>query len=87
MVLLEAMSFSLPIVAFSCKAGVKEMVIDGYNGYLANPNDVKGLSAKIKEMLTDEEKMRKMGENSLKHVQKFDMDSILKQWVQMMDTV
>ena len=87
MVLLEAMSFSLPIVAFSCKAGVKEMVIDGYNGYLANPNDVKGLSAKIKEMLSDEEKMRKMGENSMKHVQNFDTDSILKQWVQMMDTV
>ena len=34
MVLLEAQAFGLPIVAFQCKCGPKDIVSDGMNGYL-----------------------------------------------------
>ena len=62
--IIEAMSTGLPIVA-SDVGGVKEMLIEGENGYLFRPRDVIALR-EIIIALTDKKKRIKMGQKSLK---------------------
>lgn len=50
--LLEAMAFSKPIAAYASD-GVKEMILDGENGYLIQPRDVSSLSAKVDFLLSN----------------------------------
>ncbi len=45
-VLLEAMSFGLPLVASNI-GGIKEIIQDGFNGYLIPPGDVSELKMKL----------------------------------------
>lgn len=44
MVLIEAMSFGLPLVAYDCKTGPAELIDDGVNGYLVPDDDAAAFS-------------------------------------------
>jgi glycosyltransferase involved in cell wall biosynthesis len=52
LVLIEAMAAGVAIVG-SNTGGVPEIIEDGVNGFTFTPNDIKGLSEKIKTILTD----------------------------------
>ncbi|MCR5848944.1 MAG: glycosyltransferase family 4 protein [Lachnospiraceae bacterium] len=80
MVLLEAMSFGLPCVGFGCKAGVKELIIDGKNGFVAEPEDCDDMAEKLRKVMSDEELRKKMCRYSTEHVRSFDIDCILDLW-------
>lgn len=80
MVLLEAMAYSLPAVAFACKAGVKEVVFDGVNGYLAPPNDMKTLAKKMDKIISDDKNRRLMGKRAEEIIKRFRRDRILDEW-------
>lgn len=62
MVILEAMSIGKPIVS-SDVGGIKEIVINDYNGYVLE-NDVEKFVKAITEILSDEDKARTMSDNS-----------------------
>jgi len=51
-VLLEAMQFSLPIVATRWR-GIPSIITDGDNGFLVDPKDPIGLSEKLETLLRD----------------------------------
>jgi 1,2-diacylglycerol 3-alpha-glucosyltransferase len=61
---MEAMASGLPVVAADACA-LKELVHDGVNGYLYNPGDVAGLSARIDAIFDDESRRVLMGLESL----------------------
>lgn len=58
--LLEAMSFSKPVVAYDV-CGLSELVRDGFNGFLVVPGDVEALSQRVLRLLTDIPLRRQMG--------------------------
>ena len=57
---LEAFATLRPVVA-TCFGGSREVVEDGVSGYVVNPLDVEALSAKVADLLTDEEKAKRFG--------------------------
>lgn len=57
---LEAFAAGRPVVA-TCFGGSREVVEDGVSGFIVNPLDVEALSAKIADLLTDEEKTKRFG--------------------------
>lgn len=65
---LEAMASKKPIVG-SCFGGTSEVVVDGETGYIVNPLNVEMLGGKIIDLLSDEDKARRMGESGYKRVQ------------------
>ena len=79
--LLEAASMSKPIVTTNAP-GCKEVVDDGFNGFLVPIKDYKSLAEKI-EILIDNPKMRKeFGENSrIKAVNEFDIKAVVNQYI------
>ncbi len=74
LVLLEAMHFAKPIVAYDV-CGVGEVVKDGVNGFLVRPKDVEDLSSKIELLLNDEALRRRMGSLG-KYMASDDINSI-----------
>jgi glycosyltransferase involved in cell wall biosynthesis len=62
-VVLEAMSFGLPVI--STKVGaLPEMIVHGRNGFLVNPGDCSGLRGYINYLLEDISLRRRMGNES-----------------------
>ncbi|MDE7446441.1 MAG: glycosyltransferase family 4 protein [Lachnospiraceae bacterium] len=80
MVLLEAMAFSIPVVSYSCKAGPKEIVIDGENGFLIPPGEVELFARKIEELILDETSRREMGKRAKESTKRFEKERILDEW-------
>jgi len=67
-VLLEAMACGKPIIA-SDIPGSRELVIEGYNGLLAEPLNASDLAEKINSILSDRKKAEEMGKNGRKLVE------------------
>jgi len=85
--LLEAASCGRPIVTYDVP-GCREIVIDGYNGFLVKPKSVSGLVDAISTLLKDEELCTKMGRNGRKLVEKyFTQEKIAKETIAVWEEV
>jgi glycosyltransferase involved in cell wall biosynthesis len=62
-VVLEAMAVALPVVATRV-GGLDELVLDGENGYLVEPDDATGLAAAIERVAADSELHDRLGRRS-----------------------
>jgi glycosyltransferase involved in cell wall biosynthesis len=67
MVGIEAMRYALPVVAFDA-GGIKEWLIDGYNGFLVPWMDRTQYAARVEELLQNKTLARAMGERGLQLV-------------------
>ena len=77
-VALEAMASGLPVVA-SDLPGVREVVSDGKEGYLANPLDPAGFSQKLDALLSSPLRRARYGRNGrAKVLQEFGWDLVLE---------
>ncbi|MGY6563450.1 MAG: glycosyltransferase [Halomonadaceae bacterium] len=53
-VLVESIALGTPVVAFDCKSGPREIIIEGKNGYLAEDGDIDSLVNKLQLLLKNE---------------------------------
>ncbi|QIO10187.1 glycosyltransferase family 4 protein [Acinetobacter lanii] len=82
MVLLEAQSYGLPIVAFDCDTGPSEILDHGSNGLLVEPLNIKDFAEKIKVMINGN--YQKMVEISFSNSSKFNLNKISNIWVNLL---
>ena len=80
MVLIEAMSNGLPIVAFDCPTGPAELVEHGVTGLLVPAGDVDALAAAMLELIRDDDKRRRFGAAALERAANYTLDSVAKRW-------
>ncbi len=85
LVMLEAMSHGLPVVAFSSAEGARELIQDGYNGYLINNRNEFEMADKIIELLNDNGKLKEMGKNAYISAKKYTKEVVIKTWEQLLD--
>jgi len=67
-VVIEAMNFELPVVAFAVD-GVAETVVDGETGYLIRSGDIDGMAQASTRLLFDPELRKQMGTKARQRVQ------------------
>ena len=79
MVLLEAQSYGLPIVAFDCDTGPAEIIHHHENGYLVTCYDLKEFSVYLEKMMRNHE-YKSMIEQSFQNSKKFKIEEISKKW-------
>ena len=81
MVILEAMSFGLPVVSFNCEVGPDELVEHYKNGLLAEPLNIADLSDCILEMMNiDNANYTKLSETAYKFSQQYSLEKIKDIW-------
>lgn len=77
---LEAGAMGLAVVATDV-GGTKEIIVNGKNGFLFKPGDVKSLRNSIKKLIDDSELREKFGKELVKTVsKKFEWDSIVEKF-------
>ncbi len=85
LVIIEAMSCGLPVVAFDCENGPRNIMTDGENGYLIPPFDVDAYAEKLIRLILDETLRREIGANARKSSQRYAIDDIANQWKQLFE--
>lgn len=80
MVLLEAMACGLPIVSYDCEWGPRELIEDGYNGFLVPVGDSTELANKICCLIESRELRVEMSHNSKDIAKRYSMSEIMKSW-------
>ena len=81
MSIVEAMSCSLPVVAYACPCGPKDIIEDGKDGFLVPPGDELALAARICELADDPEKRKRMGAAAHRKSEQFSLDKIVALWM------
>lgn len=72
MVLLEAMTHGLPVVAYDCHTGPADILTDGHDGVLVKPRDRRALARALSDLMADQDRMRTLGANALETVAEYD---------------
>lgn len=83
LVLVEAMSSSLPCVSFDCPHGPAEIIEYGVNGILVENGNIEKLAEAMEELIDNDEKRIAMGRNAHQSVQKYSPDNIMSMWVEL----
>lgn len=87
MVITEAMACGLPVVSFDCPCGPKDIIQTGVNGLLAPNGNIEMLADKICYLIEHEKERKEMGEKARENVARFDINNIMKQWLELFETV
>ena len=80
MVLLEAMSCGLPVVASDCRSGPAEIVTHGEDGFLVAPGDIEGMAAALDRLLSDPSLRDAMGAAAHRNVARFSEQAVMARW-------
>ena len=80
LVLIEAMSCGLPVVAFDCLFGPQSIVTERETGVLVPPSDVKRLADSICFMISHKDERIRMGRNAHEVVTKYKPERIISIW-------
>jgi glycosyltransferase involved in cell wall biosynthesis len=87
MVLIEAMSCGLPLVAFDAPCGPKDVIIDGKNGFLVETGNITELSEKINRLIESTELRKTMGEAARKMSLNYNEERIMKRWIKLFESL
>ena len=78
MVLLEAMSYGVPCIAYQTESGVNDIISDNINGYVVKDRNEEKYIEKINEVIEDEKLRKKLGANAKETSKKFSRDEVGK---------
>ncbi len=87
LVLAEAMARGLPCVSFDCPCGPSEIISQGKNGFLVAPLDTNKLGERILKLTGSRELRKVFSESARKNLYKFDIEAILDQWENMLNSI
>lgn len=87
MVITEAMVCGLPVVAFDCPWGPRNIITDGEDGMLVENGNVDALAAALSKMMEDEKLRRSMATVGARNVQRFKIDQIAELWKSLFDSL
>lgn len=85
MVLLEASTCGLPLIAFDVPVGPKALIKDDYNGYLIKDRNIDEMADKIISLFENQEKMKELGKNAKENVKQYLPDNVMKKWYDIFD--
>lgn len=80
LVLIEAMSYGIPCIAYTSAQGANEIIDDGVNGYLIKDRNVDEMIEKVCLLLDDEKLRKKMGRSAKKRSLDYSSEVVLEKW-------
>jgi glycosyltransferase involved in cell wall biosynthesis len=86
LVLLEAMQCGVSSIAFNCKTGPADMIIDGVNGFLVEQGNIEALADRMKQLMNDERLRMNFSKKGQKGLATFQRERVLKKWIELFDS-
>jgi glycosyltransferase involved in cell wall biosynthesis len=73
LVILEAMGAGRPVIGTNV-GGISEIIVDGVNGYLVEPQSPEQIAEKVIKLFSDEDLLKAFGKNARKKAQEFSLE-------------
>lgn len=86
-VLVEAMSAGLPCVSFACPCGPRDIIRDGEDGILVEPNNIEMLADKICFLIEHDDIRCQYGAVAKKNVARFKEENIMSLWIDLFESL
>jgi glycosyltransferase involved in cell wall biosynthesis len=80
MVMIEAMSYGLPVVSFDIPRGPSDIIVDGDNGRLLADGDMEGFSEAMLQLVGDDDVRRRMGLAAHASAKEYEIEAIAARW-------
>ncbi|MVZ60981.1 glycosyltransferase family 4 protein [Sphingobacterium humi] len=85
MVLIEAQVCGLPLLAYACKCGPRDIIEEGKNGMLFPVGDINGLAKGIISLIENKELRKTMGKEAKLMASNFSEDKVMHLWMKLFD--
>ena len=85
LVLPEAMSCGLPVVAFDCPYGPADIITDGVDGYLTSDRNIELFAQRVAQLISDYDLRVQMGKAAVISSQRYQASRIMPQWIQLFE--
>lgn len=85
LVLPEAMSCGLPVVAFDCPYGPADIINDGVDGFLIKNRDIHEFAKKVCLLMDDISLRKKMGQAGIVSSQRYSAERIMPKWKELFE--
>jgi glycosyltransferase involved in cell wall biosynthesis len=85
MVLLEAQSNNLPIISFDLYSGPSEVIRNGVNGYLIEPDNIDSFRQKLELLINHPEIRQQMASHARDNMKKFKTTEVMMHWRKLID--
>ena len=82
--LIESLACETPVVAFNCFSGPSEIIVDQENGLLVENQNQEKLILAMNEMVLNEKLYYHCKQNAKLSVQRFSLETIGNQWLELM---
>lgn len=82
LVILEAMCSSLPVVVSKYADGVVDLIDEGINGYVVNPENIDEFAKILDLLIVDYVKQKEMGNFSYKKAKQFSFENVAKPFME-----
>ncbi len=76
----EAMACGLPVVAFDCAFGPREIIQNHYDGMLVEHENVAALARALDRVMSDEALRHTLGQNACRSARRFAPEHVARQW-------
>ena len=87
LVIAEAMSCGLPVVAFDCPYGPAAIINEGVNGFLIPSDNMHCFADKLSLLIEDTSFRKQMGQAALDSSDRFTSDHIMPQWLALFEEI
>lgn len=87
LVILEAMAYGVPVVAFNGTSGTNMLIHDKINGFLIQKDDFQGFAEKVSLLINNQEARKLMGEYARNTINHYDLERIMKSWDDLFNSV
>ncbi len=85
LVMAEAMGSGLPIVAFACPCGPKDIITN--DGILVEPGNIEEFADGLCKLIEDETLRKEMGKNGHLNMRRFEETAIMQKWIDLFDNL
>ena len=85
LVLAEAMSCGLPVVAFDCPYGPADIIHDSVDGFLVEKGNIRAYADRVCQLMEDELLRHDMGRAAIVSSHRYKSEHIMPMWVRLFD--
>lgn len=87
LVLIEAESFGIPLLAFDSAKGPQEIIENGKNGYLISNRDKKQMADMVNELICNDDMRIEMGNRAREMSEVYKMENVEKMWYEFIEKI
>ena len=87
MSLLEAQACGLPLIAYACKCGPRDVIKEGENGFLIPEGDRQAMVSQTIKLMDNSALRKQMGKRAKEMSENFSEEKVMAQWLNMFNAL